>query len=709
MKDKFCLLVCQNYLREVNTIMTGGGFEDVRLLSFPAWCGLQPMDWDDLTNSLSSIENQCDQVHVIGAGCLLGLGEPPLKFKNLHVHHLEQCFHMLVCKELVTGYTGRDAYLLSPGWLSRWRQYMETWKFDRATARQFFGESISSLVLLDTGVDPKSRKNLDDLASFLSLPADSLPVGLEFFRMYLTQIVQRWRLERQKEITLLAQKQQADYAMALDLTELLTQNDTEEQVVAKFLELFTTLFAPSILEYLPVKKGNPVDGIGTFNPSQVQFLMDVHGRQPSLDEGETFIVRIYHQDETIGFVHAGGFTFPENHAHYLNLAEMMADVCGLAITSLRIRRLLQEERDRAQSYLDVAAIIFVVIDPDQKVILANKKCAEILGYPEQEILGRYWFDNFIPERFRKETKADFARLMKGELELSESYENLVLTREGEERVIAWNNALIRNGQGEIIASLISGRDITEQRQLKMELEQILEDLKRSNSDLESFAYVVSHDLQEPLRMVTSYLGLLEQRNKGKLDEDSQEFIRYAVDGSNRMKILITGLLSYSRVGTRGSEFSTTNIEEVFSQALSNLKFVVEDSGAQVSHDPLPTLQADGNQLISLFQNLVGNAIKFRGDTIPEVHVGVKEDGNYWVFSVRDNGIGIDPKNSERIFVVFQRLHGRDEYPGTGIGLAICKRIIERHGGRIWVESQPGKGSTFYFTLPKNGGSTNEKQ
>ena len=223
-------------------------------------------------------------------------------------------------------------------------------------------------------------------------------------------------------------------------------------------------------------------------------------------------------------------------------------------------------------------------------------------------------------------------------------------------------------------------------------------MKRSNEDLEQFAYVASHDLQEPLRAVTSYTQLLAQRYQGNLDAKADKYINYVVDGASRMQQLINDLLAYSRLGTRAQEFEAADCNAAVQQSLSNLQIAIAEKNAVITYESLPTVMADEFQLVQLFQNLIGNAIKFCQD-VPRIQIAAIMQDHEWLFSVRDRGIGIDPEYADRIFLIFGRLHSRREYSGTGIGLAICQRIVERHGGRIWVESQSGEGATFYFTIP----------
>jgi len=254
--------------------------------------------------------------------------------------------------------------------------------------------------------------------------------------------------------------------------------------------------------------------------------------------------------------------------------------------------------------------------------------------------------------------------------------------------------------GELVKLLGSFLDITERKRAEEKLERYAAELERSNQELEQFASMISHDLREPARMVKSFVTLLDERYQGQLDEKADMLIDYAVDGAERMQAMIEALLDLSRIGTRGKEPAPTNTEEVLKRVLRSLERAIEDANAEVTHDSLPTVMADRAHLAQVFQNLIANAIKFQRDGVPpRIHISAEQAGDEWVFSVTDNGIGIDSEQADRIFHIFQRLHTEDEYAGLGIGLALCKRIVERHGGRIWMESTPGNGTTFLFTLP----------
>lgn len=310
----------------------------------------------------------------------------------------------------------------------------------------------------------------------------------------------------------------------------------------------------------------------------------------------------------------------------------------------------------------------------------------------------------------------FSHINNFEEEHHDEMEFRIITRDGRVKWLAHICAPLYM-QNKFLGRRISNRDITDRKtteaelreyrehleelvkQRTAELEIMTNELRRSNAELQQFAYVASHDLQEPLHVIKGFLNLFEKRYKDKLDEKGREFIGFTIDGAKRMQDLIRDLLEFSRVGHKGKEFKPTECTVILERALFNLKATIDESGAQVTYKNMPTIMADATQFTSLFQNLIGNAIKFHGAEAPRVHISAERKGDEWLFSVSDNGIGINPKFIDKIFVVFQRLHTRNEYPGTGIGLALCKKIVEHHGGHIWVESELQKGSTFYFTLP----------
>lgn len=341
--------------------------------------------------------------------------------------------------------------------------------------------------------------------------------------------------------------------------------------------------------------------------------------------------------------------------------------------------------------IDRLADVVLLVGLDGSILDANPAALNCYGYSHTEMLALSIRDIRAPQ-----DQDDIDGQMREAVEHGVRFEAVHRRSEGTLFPVEVWSAPVKVDVETALLDVV--RDITERKQAEQELRERTDDLLRSNAELEKFAYIASHDLQEPLRMVASYTQLLQRRYQGQLDADADEFIAYAVEGAARMQTLINELLAYSRVGTQGSPFVPTELETVFGDVARALERVIADAGATVTHDPMPVVACDPTQIGEVFQNLIANAVKFHRDEPPKVHVSARKADGEWVFSVADNGIGIEPQYFDRIFVIFQRLQSRAEYPGTGMGLAICKRIIERHGGRIWVESEPGVGSTFHFTL-----------
>lgn len=360
---------------------------------------------------------------------------------------------------------------------------------------------------------------------------------------------------------------------------------------------------------------------------------------------------------------------------------------------------LRSERDFAEAIITSAQGIIMVVDLRGRILRVNPFMEEVSGWKQEELASREWAEALVPK-----DEAEMGRSVVSEIldrSIRTAFSGSILTKNGEIREVEWRLKLLEGAHDLPEGILFIGHDFTEERRLERALAERAKDLARSNSELDHFAYVASHDLQEPLRMVTSYLGLLERKYGDRLDDDAKLYVHYAVDGSMRMRDLIRDMLAYSRVESGGGEFAEVDMNEAMATALKNLDHSIKANRARIEVGNLPTIMADRTQMTQLLQNLVGNALKYHGNEGPMVLVRSSEGPNSWTFSVKDNGIGIAPEHYERIFQMFQRLHTKDEYEGTGIGLAIAKRIVERHGGSIWVESDRGKGSTFSFTIPKS--------
>ena len=397
---------------------------------------------------------------------------------------------------------------------------------------------------------------------------------------------------------------------------------------------------------------------------------------------------------------------------YLALRLLPAD--GLAQTSVVIADLTEQKRYQdivasevfATSVLDQAQDAIVVCDPSGRVIQANQAAERLCGVNPllRQFDGVFPLRRAIepspddPDRDRRKAELPLFPLV-STVQFLRGIEASFTRKDGFRVGLLLSVGQMLDVERKLLGTIITMTDITERKRIEEVLQRTAEELARSNRDLSQFASVASHDLQEPLRTVTGFVQLLQKEYGDRLDAKAGTYIGYAVDGVTRMQTLIADLLAYSRAGTSDRKPVPTDASEALRQALGNLHQSIQEVGAEITHSELPTVRADQSQLAQLFQNLIGNAIKFRSEAPPKIRVDARHEGDYWQFSVSDNGIGIDPQFRDNIFEVFRRLHTHKQYAGTGIGLAICKKIIDRHGGRIWVDSQPGHGATFHFTIP----------
>ena len=370
----------------------------------------------------------------------------------------------------------------------------------------------------------------------------------------------------------------------------------------------------------------------------------------------------------------------------------------------RVYAVARDVTDRKQIEVALARLAAIVesstdgilaTDPDGRISEWNAGAVAMFGYTAQEAIGQP-LSLIVPADEQGEQQRRWLAAAAGGPEI---YETFRRRKDGSRFRALLSLFPISDRDGNQIGISTIVHDVTDSYEARQQLERNSKELARSNSELEQFAYVASHDLQEPLRMVSGFMGLLEKKYGDKLGDEAGEYIGFAVDGARRMQALIDGLLTYSRVGSRGGSAVPMELDDAAAAALQNLDALIGETGAEIQRGPLPKVLADRQQMIQLYQNLIGNAIKFRGKAPPLVELGAEPGDGEWRLFVRDHGIGIPPGHRDNVFVIFRRLHSREEYPGSGIGLAICKRIVERHGGQVWVDSTPGGGSTFWFTLP----------
>ena len=372
----------------------------------------------------------------------------------------------------------------------------------------------------------------------------------------------------------------------------------------------------------------------------------------------------------------------------------------IILTDITEHKKLEEafikEKVELQTIFDSSRAYIFYKDKENRFLQVNKAFAKIIGRPKEELESVSLFDIFPKKQAEAYWKDDKEVMKSGKSKINiiepMPYKDTI-------RYVQTDKIPYRDLDGNIIGIMGFANDITVRKKIEEDLERTMKELKRSNKELEEFAYVASHDLREPLRMITSFLQLLEQRYNDKLDKDANEFIEYAVNGAKRLDAMITDLLKYSQVSNKEIDQSNVNFNEVIEQVFLILEILINENSAVITYDQLPTITSDEKMMVQVFQNLIVNAIKYKDKKTPKIHISALRKGNQYVFAVKDNGIGMSPEHMDRIFTIFKRLHTYEEHEGTGIGLSIVQKIVHRHHGKIWAESEPGKGSTFYFTIP----------
>ena len=493
----------------------------------------------------------------------------------------------------------------------------------------------------------------------------------------------------------------------LDELQVLTSDNPEQQANIREYRTLAADSAATMQERIATRKANGAGALPEFAGVEDKVAMDavraLNGRM--VDEEDRLLVRRTAASQrsarltlitfsillVLAILLLMGFYFFIRH----DLSARRRTEAALKASDRRFRGVMESAPDA-----------MVISNAEGTISLANTQAERLFGYSREELNGlplrSLLLDRAAPAADAFMEEEDSARLTRERalIDLQARGAQLDgLRRSGERFPVDLSQSPLESDNEHLIITAI--RDRTDQQRAEDALRKFSLDLARSNAELERFAYVASHDLQEPLRMVSSYTQLLSKRYKGKLDANADEFIGYAVDGATRMQKLIGDLLALSRVGTQAKESESVDTGLILKRVLADLQPHIEAAGASVHYpEKMPAVLADGTQIGQLFQNIIGNGLKFHGEAPPRLEVSVAaEDGQFWRFAVEDNGIGIEQQYFERIFVIFQRLHGKDRYAGTGIGLAICKKIVERHGGELWVESKPGAGTTFLFTLP----------
>ena len=591
MADKLCIMVCRYLEQEARVISESEGFEDVMVMTYPAGCEDMPLDIGRLAGVINSCKNTYNYLHIFESFSASEIPDKLGMVGNCCFHKLEGCFCLLAGKYVLDRYLTEGAHLITPGQIKNWRHYIEASGFDQKTAQEFFGESTTRVLLLDTGVDTGSSDYLKEFAVFVNLPFEIVPVGLDYFRLYLGKHILEWRTNILRRDAANLAKKVADYATSLDLVFGMTKKTTESDIINSISDLFIGVFAAKSIFYLPI-----TDGKAGSLSSQTSGFFDIEetknrllGLQEDYAWTKTengFAIRIKAENEVVGIIEAMEFACPEYKNDYFHLAVMFADVCGLMVTNARRYELLHNE---------------------------------------------------IEKRIQIEN----------ELRLKEH------------------------------------------------------ELARSNEELEQFVYTVAHDLKAPLVTSMGFIRMIKDfAEKGEYKKAISK-LDQVIQANTRMGQLINDLLELSCVGRIAEEKQRLDMNVILKSFQESIRNRLEKEGFNlVLESAYPTIYANESRVLQAFENLMSNAFKYGRSTSGEnvVKMGSREDKDEFLFYVTDNGRGIPKEYHEKIFGLFYRLD--NDMNGTGVGLSVVRKVMQFHGGRVWVESEPGKGATFWLAFPK---------
>ncbi len=758
MDGRFCFVACSYLKREIEAVLDTD--KPVEIISFPSQADGPGDSWQ----SISSLFAEADELlhchsELLGGCCTAANKNPPDILSGMDIHRREQCFEYFLSKSLLNHYYSEGAHLLLPAMAADWKCYLERNGLDRETAKAYFHETTRKLILLDTNSDPKAPLYLKEFAEYLDLPYSILPVGQDMFRLFIEQRILQWQLAQQldtknSELNF-AEQQMADLSMAFDLINTLSASKSEAQIVKRMGNLFTMLFSPSKL-LLITRDNGKVNGRYSWPEELIEekehfdHLAALDSEYEKLPGGSGFLINLYYGDQSLGVIEINGIAFPEHLDRYLNISLTLAKVCSLGLANARSYERLAETSDnlalalkaeqsardalkcqqenleelvsertadlrktnellahemtertllsqRVKSILNSAGEGIFGIDQQGSVTLINPAATSMLGYSVKEMVGsdehtlihHTRMDGFSypfeESPIYKTTKDGKVRHITDEV---------FWRKDGSRFPVEYISSPLSKHK-RLAGAVVSFRDVTEQRALQKSLHQ-------ANADLAEYATIASHQLQEPLRLISNYMQLLASRYRGRLDKDADEFIDFAVGGALHMQHLLDSLLLYSHLGSLPLTMSHIDCSTLLISILESLGGEIADAGAEISHDPLPVLYANREHMQLLLEHLLDNAIKNRADRPLKVHIGIQQHGAQWLFSVADNGIGIAERHMGKIFGLFAQLQRHSAYAGVGLGLALCKKILEIYDGKIWLESNEGLGSTFYFTMPMSG-------